>query len=196
LILSIKEFPSRGIWRRDQDEIVAWLAFVDILGASIFQIDCPHLIDSIDEHQRMRRVYRNPKWAMKFVPLTFTELIMALLLVSGQAVAQEPIREKTESVPEQKASSPTSSDATVQAAATGPTTSGMILVSKRSVWAAGESIFLCLRYLWISGWSSVSGNRSGGGLCTPPGREERRDRLDRWDRALAVAERANGLGGT
>jgi hypothetical protein len=76
------------------------------LGASIFQIDCPHLIDSIDEHQRMRRVYRNPKWAMKFVPLTFTELIMALLLVSGQAVAQEPIREKTESVPEQKASSP------------------------------------------------------------------------------------------
>jgi hypothetical protein len=103
------------------------------LGASIFQIDCPHLIDSIDEHQRMRRVYRNPKWAMKFVPLTFTELIMALLLVSGQAVAQEPIREKTESVPEQKASSPTSSDATVQAAATGPTTSGMILVSKRPV---------------------------------------------------------------
>jgi hypothetical protein len=58
---------------------------------------------------------------------------MALLLVSGQAVAQEPIREKTESVPEQKASSPTSSDATVQAAATGPTTSGMILVSKRPV---------------------------------------------------------------
>jgi hypothetical protein len=115
----------------------------------------------------MRRVYRNPKWAMKFVPLTFTELIMALLLVSGQAVAQEPIREKTESVPEQKASSPTSSDATVQAAATGPTTSVMILVSKRPVELLA-TIFLCLRYLWISGWSAVSGNRSGGGLCTPP----------------------------
>ena len=77
---------------------------------------------------------------------------MALLLVSGQAVAQEPIREKTESVPEQKASSPTSSDATVQAAATGPTTSGMILVSKRPVELLAKSIFLCLRYLWISGW--------------------------------------------
>jgi len=56
-----------------------------------------------------------------------------LLLISGPAIAQETVREKTGSIPEQKSTSPTSSDASIQSTPAGPTVSGMILISKQPI---------------------------------------------------------------
>jgi hypothetical protein len=60
-------------------------------------------------------------------------LAVVLLLVSGQVVAQETVREKSGLAPEQTTTPLANSDAASQGSPTAPESSGMILVSKQPI---------------------------------------------------------------